>query len=49
MQLTKANKRVTNEKDYPTEVRQYSSEVPTPIVGGAAMTKTPLLFYQIEP
>ena len=39
VQLTKANKRVTNENDYPTEVPQYSSEVPTPIVGGAAMTK----------
>ena len=38
----KANKRVANEKNHPTEVREYSSEVPTPIVGGAAMTKTPL-------
>ena len=37
--LMKANKRVS-----PTEVRQFSSEMPTPIVavGGSAMTKTPL-------
>ena len=38
----KPNKRVTNEYTHPKEVCEYSSEVPTPIVGGAAITKTPL-------
>ena len=38
----KANKRVTNEYTHPKEVCEYSSEVPTPIVGVAAISKTPL-------
>ena len=35
----KAKKRVTIENNHPTEVRRYPSEVPTPIVGGAAIKK----------
>ena len=38
----KANQRITNEYTHPKEVCEYSSKVPTPIVGGAAITKTPL-------
>ena len=40
--LKKANKRVSNEYNHPKEVRWFSSEVLTLIVGGSAMTKTPL-------
>ena len=36
----KANQRITNEYTHPKEVCEYSSKVPTPIVGGAAIAKT---------